>query len=388
MGIYEELEVTPIINACGYVTRFSGSLMLPEVVEAMVEASKVYVSIAELQEAAGSIIAEYTGAESGYVTSGAAAGLTLAAASCIAGNDRDRIARLPDTGDAPNEIVIPGPHRDSYDRCFRLCGARIVMAGSPDQCTADDLAAAIGERTAAVAWFSAYEQVSLPLAEVVRIAHAAGTRVIVDAAVALPPPENLRRFVETGADLVSFSGGKDLRGPQTSGFLAGSKELMQSVALQHQDFAAYNGTWDPESEFLGPGHGIGRPMKVGKEELAGLLVALRLYVERDHAAEDEQQAAGARLVASRLAEFPGMTVETGRSHTPGHFVRVTLEPQAGGPTARQIAAELANGKPRIMVAPAFFNEDLEFTIGFATLQPGEAETIAERLVEVFARERR
>ena len=388
MGIYEELEVTPVINACGYVTRFSGSLMLPEVVEAMVEASKVYVSIAELQEAAGSIIAEYTGAESGYVTSGAAAGLTLAAAACIAGTDRDRIARLPDTGEAPNEIVIPGPHRDSYDRCFRLSGARVVMAGTPDHCSVDDLAATLSERTAAVAWFSAYEPASLSLTEVVRIAHAAGTRVIVDAAVALPPPDNLRRFVETGADLVSFSGGKDLRGPQTSGFLAGSKELMQSVALQHQDFAAYNGTWDPESEYLGPGHGIGRPMKVGKEELAGLLVALRLYAERDHAAEDDQQSAGATLVASRLQGIPGITIETGRSHTPGHFVRVTLDTNATGPTARQIAAELANGKPRIMVAPAFFNEDREFTIGFATLQPGEAEIIAERLVEVIDRLRR
>jgi D-glucosaminate-6-phosphate ammonia-lyase len=388
MGIYEELEVTPIINACGYVTRFSGSLMLPKVVEAMVEASKVYVSIAELQEAAGSIIAEYTGAESGYVTSGAAAGLTLAAAACIAGTDRDRIARLPGTGDLPNEIVIPGPHRDSYDRCFRLSGARIVMAGSPAHCSADDLAATLSERTAAVAWFSAYEPASLSLADVVRIAHAADTKVIVDAAVALPPPENLRRFVETGADLVSFSGGKDLRGPQTSGFLAGSRELMQSVALQHQDFAAYNGTWDPESEYLGPGHGIGRPMKVGKEELAGLLVALRLYVERDHAAEDDQQSAGARLVASRLQGITGITVETGRSHTPGHFVRVTLDANAGGPTARQIAAELASGKPRIMVAPAFFNEDREFTIGFATLQPGEAEIIADRVVEVFARQKR
>jgi D-glucosaminate-6-phosphate ammonia-lyase len=388
MGIYEELEVTPVINACGYVTRFSGSLMLPEVVEAMVEASKAYVSIAELQEAAGSIIAEYTGAESGYVTSGAAAGLTLAAATCIAGTDRDRIARLPDTGDAANEIVIPGPHRDSYDRCFRLCGARIVMAGSPDLCTEDDLAATISARTAAVAWFSAYEPVSLSLADVVRIAHAAGTKVIVDAAVALPPPENLRRFVETGADLVSFSGGKDLRGPQTSGFLAGSRELMKSVALQHQDFAAYNGTWDPESEYLGPGHGIGRPMKVGKEELAGLLVALRLYGERDHAAEDEQQAAGARLVASRIQGMSGITVETGRSHTPGHYVRLTVDVHAAGTTARQIASELAGGKPRIMVAPAFFNEDRELTIGFATLQPGEAEVIAERLVEVVARLRR
>jgi D-glucosaminate-6-phosphate ammonia-lyase len=384
MGIYEELEVTPIMNACGYVTRLSGSLMLPEVMDAMVEASRVYVSIAELQEAAGSIIAEYTGAESGYVTSGAAAGLTLAAAACLAGTDRDRIARLPDTGDAPNEIVIPGPHRDSYDRCFRLSGARIVMAGTPEQCSRDDLEAAIGPKTAAVAWFSAYEPHSLSIDEIVDVAHAHGVRVIVDAAIALPPAENMRRFTEAGADLVSFSGGKDLRGPQTTGFLAGHADLIQSVALQHQDFAAYNGQWDPESEYLGPGHGIGRPMKVGKEELAGLLVALRLYVERDHAQEDRTQADGAQMVASKLAGIPGFHIEVGRSHTPGHFVRVTVDADTVGLDAAQIAERLASGRPRIMVAPAFFNEHKVFTIGFATLQPGEAEVIADRILSVVS----
>ena len=384
MGVYQDLEVTPVINACGYVTRFSGSLMLPEVAQAMLEASREYVSMSELQLAAGAMIADFTGAESGYVTSGAAAGLTLAAAACIAGTDRDSIARLPDTGLAPHEIVIPGPHRDSYDRCFRLAGARIVSAGTPALCTATDLAAAITSSNAAVAWFSAYEPNSLSLAEVVEIAHAAGTRVIVDAAVALPPPENLRRFVQTGADLVSFSGGKDLRGPQTTGFLAGKRDLIESVALQHQDFAAYTGTWDPESEYLGPGHGIGRPMKVGKEELAGLLVALRIYVERDHEAEDRRQATEARMVAERLAGLPGIALEVGRSHTPGHFVRVTVDAGVVGRDAAALAAVLASGKPRIMVAPEFFNEAHVFTIGFATLQPGEAEIIAERVRSALA----
>lgn len=376
MGIYESLEVTPIINASGYVTRFSGSLMLPEVAEAMVEASRSYVSIAELQQAAGAVIADHTGADAGYVTSGAAAGLTLAAAACIAGTDRDAIARMPDTGDLPNEIVIPGPHRDSYDRCFRLSGARIVMAGTPDYCSSEDLEQSLGERTAAVAWFSAYEDNSIPLADVVGIAHAAGKRVIVDAAVALPPASNLRRFVETGADLVSFSGGKDLRGPQTSGFLAGDAGLIESVALQHQDFAAYNGSWDASSEYLGPGHGLGRPMKVGKEEIAGLVVALQRYVERDHAEEDRSQMESARMVAGHLADVPGIDVTVGWSHTPGHFVKVTIDTTATGLTAKAVADQLACGKPRIMVAPAFFNEERVFTIGFNTLQQGEANVVA------------
>lgn len=383
MGIYETLEVTPIIDASGYVTRFSGSLMLPEVAEAMVEASRAYVSIAELQQAAGAVIADQTGAEAGYVTSGAAAGLTLAAAACIAGSDRDAIARLPDTGDLPSDIVIPGPHRDSYDRCFRLAGARIVMAGTPDACSAEDLEQALGAQSVAVAWFSAYEDTSLSLAEVVRIAHATGKRVIVDAAVALPPPANLRRFIDTGADLVSFSGGKDLRGPQTSGFLAGNARLIDSVALQHQDFTAYNGTWDASSEYLGPGHGIGRPMKVGKEEIAGLVVALQCYTERDHEEEDRLQRDAARMVANHLSGIPGISIETGWSHTPGHFVRVTIDKEVTGHSAAAIAEQLATGKPRIMVAPAFFNEERVFSIGFNTLQPGEADIVASRVREIL-----
>jgi D-glucosaminate-6-phosphate ammonia-lyase len=216
MGIYEEFGVAPLINASDYVTRHGAAPMLPEVVAAMAEAARSSVAIAELEDAAGRAIAEATGAESGYVTAGSAAALALAAAACLAGTDRQRINRLPDATGLPDAIVIPGPHRDSYDRCFRIAGARIVTAGTPERCTPADLAAAIDDRTVAIGWFSDYEA-ALPLPPVVAVARERGVPTIVDAAIALPPPENLRRFIAEGADLIAYSAGKDLRRPDRLG---------------------------------------------------------------------------------------------------------------------------------------------------------------------------
>lgn len=380
---YRELGVTPVINATGYVTRLGGSLMLPEVVEAMAAASRAFVSMRELEEAAGRVIAEITGAEAGYVTSGAAAGLTMAAASCIAGADRDRINRLPDTSGVPHTIVIPGPHRDSYDRCFRVAGARTITAGSPDGCTIDDLQRAIGPETAAVAWFSMYED-ALSLPPVVDVAHARGVPVIVDAAIALPPTTNLRRFIDDGADLVSFSAGKDMRGPQTAGFLAGRRDLIEPLALHHQDFAANDGVWEIGPELLSPGHGLARPMKVGKEELVGALVALKMYAERDHEVELRAQEEAQRVIAASVPNAPGVKVTTGREQTPGHWVRVRLEPGVAPQSAQEVVDRLANGEPRVMVAASVLGPPDTVTIGTATLQPGEAQIVARRLADILA----
>jgi D-glucosaminate-6-phosphate ammonia-lyase len=378
MDWYRELGVTPVINATGYVTRLGGSLMLPEVIEAMASAARSFVSMAELEEAAGRVIAEITGAEAGYVTSGAAAGLTMAAATCIAGADRDRINRLPDTNGVPHTIVIPGPHRDSYDRCFRVAGARTITAGSPDGCTVEDLKRAIGPDTVALAWFSMYEQ-AMSLPSVVGVAKERGLPVIVDAAIALPPATNLRRFIEEGADLVSFSAGKDMRGPQTAGFLAGRRDLIEPLPLHHQDFAANDGVWEIGPELLSPGHGLARPMKVGKEELVGAVVALKLYAGRDHTADLLRQEEAARLIASSIRVTSGVTVTLGRDQTPGNWVRIHLEPGVAPIAAREVVERLASEEPRIMVAASVLGPPDTVTIGTATLQPGEADIVARRL---------
>ena len=384
MSIYDRFGVSPVINASGYVTRMSGSLMLPEVVEAMVDASKVFVSMAELERAASKTIATHTGAEAGYVTSGAAAGLTLAAAACLASNSPSLMNKLPDTADMPNQIIIPGPHRDSYDRCLRSAGAQIVIAGTLDSCSTADIRAAVSGDTVAVMVFSEYESSNLPLGDVIEAAHNHDLPVIVDAAIALPPPENLRRFVDLGADLVIFSAGKAMRGPQTAGFVAGKEHFIDSIARQHQDMAAFDGEWDLANPFGSPGHGIGRGMKAGKEEIIGALVALEAFAERDHEAELAAQHDGATLVADRLEGLPGITLEVGHHQTPGVYVKAWVDPEIVGKSAIEIADEFLNTEPRIAVAAGVFGETDDFRIGFAVLQPGEAEIIARKIDDILA----
>ncbi len=301
MGIYEQFGVRPVINAAGPVTRLSGAPLHPEVAQAMAEAAQSCVRIDELQEAAGRYLADVSGAEAGYVTAGAAAGLAMASAAAIAGMDVAVMDRLPDTTGLPNEIVIQRAHLTAYSHALRLPGARLVEVGYlgyPGQGISWpwQLESAITERTVAVAYSIGRVPGVVPLSEVVRIAHQHDLPVIVDAAAALPPRENLRKFISDGADLVAFSGGKAIGGPQASGILIGRRHLIESVALQHQDMDVYPETWPWRQRYLESGrlpgpphHGIGRPMKVGKEEIVGLLVALRRFLDRDLDSERAEQ---------------------------------------------------------------------------------------------------
>ncbi len=246
-----------------------------------------------MQERAGAYLAEVTGAEAGYVTCGAAAGLQLAAAACLAGLDIRKMEQLPDTAGMPNEIVIQRCHRNAYDHALRSAGAALVEVGelgnpSGGYTAAWQIEAAIHRQTVAVHWVEMEAPGSVSLQDTVAVAHRHHLPVIVDAAAALPPPENLKRFIDAGADLVTFSGGKALRGPQASGILAGRRELIDSVALQHQDMDVLPETWALRHQFLESGklpgpplQGIGRPLKVGKEEIAGLVAAVRAYLQQE-----------------------------------------------------------------------------------------------------------
>jgi L-seryl-tRNA(Ser) seleniumtransferase len=247
----------------------------------MQEAARLSVPIEELQAAAGAYIAEVTGAQAGYVTTGSAAGLTLAAAACIAGLDPARMDRLPDTDGIPNEIIVHRSHQVAYNHALRAAGARLVEVGyigypGVGATYPWQVESAITNRT--VAFF--FQLVDAPnvvgLEEFAEIAHRHGLPLIVDAAGALPPAENLIRLVASGGDLVAFSGGKAIGGPQASGILCGRADLIQSVALQHQDMDVPPPLWGARGH-TGPlpHHGIGRSMKVGKEEIVGLVAALR-----------------------------------------------------------------------------------------------------------------
>jgi D-glucosaminate-6-phosphate ammonia-lyase len=295
MNVFERLNIQPVINAAGPVTRLSGALMADEVREAMAEAGKACYDIAELQAAAGRVIAEVTGAEAGYVTSGAAAGLLLGVAACVAGLDPGAMNRLPDIRGGKNQVIIARSHRNFYDHAIRSVGIELVEVGISDRYSgagvrdteAWEIADAITESTAAIAYV-ANSSARPPLSEVTRVAHEQGVPVIVDAAGQLPPKSNLRKFTDEGADLVCFSGGKVIGGPQGAGILCGRKDLISSAALQHLDQDVLFELWMPPEDLIdksllpgAPQHGIGRPCKVGKEQIAGLMAALMRFVDED-----------------------------------------------------------------------------------------------------------
>ncbi|HVL23907.1 MAG TPA: aminotransferase class V-fold PLP-dependent enzyme, partial [Thermomicrobiales bacterium] len=320
MTIYADLGVRTVINAAGTLTRLGGSRMAPEVLATMTEAAAGFVRIEDLQDAAGAVIAEVTGAEAGYVTSGAAAGITLGIAACVAGMDVAKMDRLPDTTGMKNEVVVQRGHRNAYDHAIRAVGVTLVEvgylgypgAGGTFGWQLDD---AITERTAAVACPILPTPGTLSLPEVAEIAHARGIPVVVDAAAALPPRANLRRFIAEGADLVAFSGGKAIGGPQASGILAGRRDLIASVALQHQDMDVRAESWSRRALLADgalrgvPHQGFGRSMKVGREEIAGLVTALRRYVAGDDAADVTRWQALLDIVERTLGTVPHACVE-------------------------------------------------------------------------------
>ena len=390
MHVYERLGVRTIINAKGPATRLSGALMAPEVSAAMAEAAEYCVDIAELQAAASQRIADATGAEAGYVTSGAAAGLLMSAAACVAGLDPALMARLPDTRGMKNRVVMVRSQRNFYDHAIRSAGVKLVEVGLPDRFAGAgvrdaepwEIAAAIDDRTAAV-FYVADRRSEPPLADVVAVAHEAGVPVIVDAAAQLPPAANLRRFTAAGADLVAFSGGKAIGGPQATGLLAGRRDLVMSAALQQLDMDIHAAQWSPPGTLIDrdqlagvPQHGIARPCKVGREDVAGLLVALERFLEEGDAARHARWLEQARIVLAGLdglnsasPEIVGLDPERDVPR-----VRIALNGSARL-SALDLVIALQNGAPAIHVDPALSGEGM-IEVDPTCLAPGQAERIA------------
>jgi D-glucosaminate-6-phosphate ammonia-lyase len=393
MGIYEELGVRPIINARSYSTKVGGAPLPPEVLDAMRQAAEQCVRMDELQEAAGRAIAEATGAETGIVTSGASAALTLAAAACIAGSNVSRMNRLPDTTGMPCEIVVHRSHRNDYDHALRAAGARFVEAGFSYFTVAYEIEEAINENTAALFYQAGGEGSVLPLEEFVQIAHRHGKPVIVDAAADLPPRGNLRAYIAAGADLVAFSGGKHIRGPQSSGILCGRTDLIFSAALQHQDMDVFPQSWPlrkliADGRLAGPPHhGIGRGFKVGKEEIAGLITALRLYASRAIESELAGWKADMARIVSAVTGLPGVEAFVRFPQANGrqspHAV-VSIDRTIGGMDANAVINALQDGEPRIFV---FEHSADAGKVVFMPegLRPGEAEIAGRRLREILAK---
>lgn len=360
--IYQSLGVRRVVNAAGTLTRLGGPPMRPEAVEAMREASRWSVSIEELQDRAGGYLAEVTGAEAGYVTCGAAAGLQLAAAACLAGLDIHRMERLPDSSGMPNRIIVQRCQRNAYDHALRAAGAILVevgQLGNPEaRPTAPwEIEAAIHPETAAVLWVDMQAPGAVSLEDTVTAAHRHRLPVIVDAAASLPPRENLKRFVAAGADLVAFSGGKALGGPQASGILVGRRDLIDSVALQHQDMDVWPETWMHRRRFLESGRlpgpplqGVGRPLKVGKEEIAGLVAALRAYLKQDPAAWRREQAGKIQTLQDGLRKLPHLKVSIVDGGEAGYpQLAVELEENPAGLTLVDLVLGLMEADPAVAV---------------------------------------
>ena len=360
---YQELGVKRVINAAGTLTRLGGTPMDDDVLDAMREAAQWSVRMEELQEAAGNYLASVTGAEAGYVTAGAAAGLLVGTAACLAGLDIHKMHLLPDTDTMPNEVIIQRLHRNAYDHALRTAGAKFIEVGHIGHPTGGytepwHIETAINERTVAVHWVAMPVEGAVSLEDTVSVAHAHGVPVIVDAAGGLPPAENLRGLIATGADLVSFSGGKAIQGPQASGILVGRGDLIQSVALQHQDMDVMVETWTLREKLLGSGRllgpplqGIGRPMKVGKEEIAGLLAAVKNYVNRDHAAARQEWLRRLEFIASDLNSVAGVSSEiVGREGASYPTLRVSLDESVHGVSAIDLVNRLFDEDPAIAVS--------------------------------------
>lgn len=362
MGVYHDLGLEPILNVSGAVTRLGGAPMPPAVLAAFQAAATDCVPLDALHGAACRVIADLTGAEAGLVTAGAAAALTLGTAAILAGHDLGRMDRLPDCAGFPHEVVVAREQRNGYDHAVRAAGAKLIEVGMNEvvagagvrRTEAWEYAAAFGPNTAGVLYV--HDPAARPaLAEVVAEAHAAGLPVLVDAAGELPPRANLRSILAVGADLVCFSGGKAIRGPQATGILCGRRDLVGSAALQMLDADDHFGLWAPPPELLDkaklrglPRHGIGRAMKVSKEQIVALITALKLFASGAHDAElptlrgyleDVARALEGRPVRSRL-----IVPADGQSLP---VLEITIDEAALGRTAFDVCRRLRAGRPPV-----------------------------------------
>jgi uncharacterized pyridoxal phosphate-dependent enzyme len=371
---YRALGMRPVINASATLTALGGSVMPPEVTAAMEGAARSHVDMHELHQAVGRELALLTRNEAAYVTCGCAAAIVHAVLACATGGDPAAICRMPGGAGLRTEVIMHRAHRIPYDRAVELAGGTIVEIGNVIQTFSWELEAAITGQTAAVLWVAGShlpQQAALSLAETVAIARRRDVPVIVDAAAQLPPASNLWRFtVDLGADLALFSGGKALRGPQPSGLMLGKRELVEA--------ARANGA---------PHQRLARPMKAGKEEIIGLLAAVRRYLSLDHDKLLRGWEDTVRGWAERLAPIPGITARRAFPNEAGQptpRLHIEVNPRLAGQDAAEIVSRLWELDPRIAGLPS---PPDAFYLTPDTLGKGEAEIVIDALVAVLTSHR-
>ena len=329
-NIYARLGIKTVINGQGTYTALGGSLMPPEVVQAMAEAAGSFVSITELQEKVGARIANLIGVPAAMVTAGAASAITIATAACMARDDLAAIERLPDTEGLKNEVIIQKAHHCGYEPQIKIAGARLVWVE-----TRAELDRAITPRTAMMFFLNRYEPLGqIKRDEWIQVGKERGVPLFNDAAADVPPAGRLSEYFRQGFDLVAFSGGKAIRGPQSSGLLLGRPDLIAAGRRA-----------------ISPHMGIGRGMKVGKEEIVGLLAAIERFLTLDHAAEWRVWETRVAEMIEILAAVPGMTARRDVPEIANHSPHVILEwsPWHSELTADEVVRRLREGDPSIAV---------------------------------------
>ncbi|MGO7970762.1 aminotransferase class V-fold PLP-dependent enzyme [Rhizobium ruizarguesonis] len=362
--IRPSLGLRPVINVSGTMTSLGASIVVPEAISAMASILPHFVEINDLQRKASAVIARLTGGEAGFVTASCSAGISLAVAGAITGDNLLAIERLPDVVSEKNEVLVQMGHVVSYgapvDQAIRLAGGKVVLVGQATSTHRFHMENAITDKTAAAVYVVSHHVVDyglLNLKEFVEIAHDKGVPVIVDAA----SEYDLRIFLEQGADIALYSGHKFLGGP-TSGIVAGRKELVRHAFLQNM--------------------GIGRGMKVGKESIFGVMAALEAWEKRDHAGIRERETSYLNLWKRTLDGRPGLTalIEPDPTNNPLDRLRLIVDPEQAHITAWDLADALAKGSPPIIVRDHEV-EHRYFYLDPCNLHPGEETIVAERLAQ-------
>ena len=361
-SLYASLGVKPVINGVGVVTVLGGSIMPPEVTRAMEEASRFFIPLPELEKKVGARIAELLKAPAAMVTCGAASAISVGTAACLSQGDPNKLRQLPNRDGIRFEVIQQKSHRTGYEHQLELCGAKIVSVE-----TRKELEASINERTGMMFFLNKAEpNGEIKLEEFVKIGKERGIPTMNDAASDATPKENLWKYTKLGVDLVIFSGGKALRGPQSSGLLLGRKDLIEAALPAMSPFG-----------------GIGRGMKVGKEELCGVLAAVERYLKVDHQAEYKELDARVTSIRGDLKDIAGVKSDRHIPVIANEVPHVTLQwdESSKGLTSQQVVEKLQAGDPPIHVQRPGKGELL---ISVWMMRGDEHRIVGRRLREIFS----
>ena len=373
---YDKLGVTKIINAAGTYTALTASTMPPPVVAAIARAAKHPVRLQELQNAAGEYLARQLRCEAALVTAGAASALTLGTAACMTVANKTAIHNIPtDLSGLKTEVIVQKAHRYGYDHALRNCGIRFVEVE-----TLQEYEAAFNDRTAMAHFFNAAEAGQISREDWIRVAHRHGVPCFNDAAADVPPISNLWNYTQMGFDLVTFSGGKGIRGPQNAGLLLGKKELIHAAALNNNPFS----------------DSIGRGMKVSKEQIVGMVAAVDWFLSQSDKAMEAEFRRRAEKIATALKGIPSLeskiAVPTVAANVVPHLL-IRYDQQRVKISPIEVAAELRRGTPSIELNPGTGKKDAgglpsdenTIVVGVWMLEPGEDLIVARRLRDVLGK---